>query len=196
MSFLNALYRDKRESLISVVVLLLVLLLAGFLVMEPLLRSADRYRAELRKDARVLQELRAIEVVQDEIKQAQQSYEERNLQNWAYVGKSIDEVSLDIQKRITAWFAGVQVQRTTPFSRVLDEAHMAVGVDVQFSASLEELVNVLGEIEQGRPLLMVERMRINPLQQHRGFDNANEGMEQRVNVHMLVQTYIAMGDGQ
>lgn len=191
---MNALWQQKKEGLISLAVLILVLLGLVAILLGPIFYHADRYRSELRKDARILQELRAIEAVQDEINQVQQSYQERNLEGWVYVGRKAGEVSLDVQRKVSDWLSGTQVQRVTPVTAKMGDGYMSVGVQVQFVASLEQLLAVAQNIEESRPLLVVEQMRVAPLAQRRGRNQPEP--PQRVTVQMIVQTYVSAGGEQ
>ena len=190
---MNALWQEKKEGIISVLVLVGVVLVLIVLLAGPVLYHTERYRAELRKDARVLQELRAIDAVQDEIGQVRQSYQERNLQDWAYAGHDTDEISLDVQRKISDWLAGSQLQRMTPVTTRMGDGHAAVGVQVQFNATMDELLDTLRQIETSLPLLVVERIRLSPLIQRRQRNKPEP--PQRVSVQMTVQTYVLTGGG-
>ena len=188
---MNKLWQDKKEGVISWLVLLGVLLLIFLLLLGPVLHHADRYRFELGGDARVLQQLRAIEAVQDEIAQVQQDYQQRDLQGWVYTGQNASDISLDVQRRVSDWLSVTQVQRITPVRVKADNNYEGLGVQVQFTSSMEELLAVIQQIEQSRPLLAVERMRVSPIAQ-RSRRNHPEP-PQRVNVQMTIHTYVAMG---
>lgn len=189
---MNALWQEKKEGIISVLVLLGAVLALIAMLAGPVLYHAERYRGELRKDARVLQELRAIDAVQDEIGRVRQSYQERNLQDWVYAGHDTDEISLDVQRKISGWLAGSQLQRMTPVTSRVADGYAAVGVQVQFNATMEELLHTLRQIGTSRPLLVIERMRLSPLVQRRQRNQPEP--PQRVSVQMTVQTYVLTGD--
>jgi|LSQX01.2.fsa_nt_gb lipopolysaccharide biosynthesis protein len=191
---MSKLWMEKKEGLISLLVLVGFVLALIVFLLGPVVYQAERYRAELRRDARVLQELRAIEAVQDEIAQVQHNYQERGLQDWVYEGYDQNEISLDVQRRVSSWLSNAQVQRITPVTVKADSHYMGVGVHVQFTATMEELLAVFERVESSRPLLVVERMRLAPVA-HRRANNASEP-EQRVTVQMTVQTYVASGEGQ
>lgn len=187
------LWSEKKEGLLSLAVLLaLVLVLIG-LLLPPTLYHAERYRAELRKDARILQELRAIEAAQAEISDAQASFEERGLLEWVYSGLSADEVKLDVQRRVSDWLTGTRVQRITPVTTRTAGAYVGVGVQAQFTSTIDELLDVIRQIEEARPLLVIERMRITPLVQRRARNQPEP--PQRVTVQVTVLTFIDGEDG-
>lgn len=190
---MSALWQEKKEGVVSVLVLIGALLALIALLAGPVLYYVERYRGELRKDARVLQELRAIDAVQGEIGQVRQSYQERNLQDWVYAGHDTDEISLDVQRKISGWLAESQLQRMTPITSRLADGYAAVGVLVQFNATMDELLHILRKIETSRPLLVVELIRLNPLVQHRQRNQPE--LPQRVSVRMIVQTYVLTGGG-
>lgn len=191
---MSRLWMEKKEGLISLVLFIGFVLVLGALLLGPVLYHADRYRAEMRRDARVLQELRAIEAVRDEIAQVQHSFQERGLQDWVYEGHDLNDISLDVQRRVSGWLANTQVQRITPVTAKTDSHYMGVGVQVQFTATMQELLAVIEHIESSRPLLVVERIRLTPVARRRA-RNAPEP-EQKVTVQMTVQTYVASGEGQ
>lgn len=187
--------QKNREGLISLAVLLVVLLLLLITLATPLIYHADRYRSELRRDMRALQELRAIDAVQGEIQHALQNYQERNLQDWVYAGSNHDQISLDVQRKVSGWLERVQTQRVTPVVKPdMSETYTAVGVQVQFVASMEELFDIIQRIEQSKPLLVVDRMQITPLAQRRSRNQPEP--PQKIRVQMTVQTYVAAGDSQ
>lgn len=188
------LWQNKKEGIISWLVLLGILLALLLIVLGPVLYHTERYRTELRRDARVLQELRAIEAVQAEISQVSQTYQERNLQDLVYSGRDVNEISLDVQRKLSGWLGKSQLQRMTPVTTGTADGHTAVGVQVQFTATLEELWQTLSQIEDSKPLLVVERVRLTPLAQ-RSRRNEPEP-PQRVSVQMTVQTYVSAGDLQ
>ena len=139
---------------------------------------------------RILQELRAIDAVQEEIGRVQQSYQERNLQDWVYAGHDTDEVvwmcNADVQLAVRRTAA-----RMTPVTSRAAEGYAAVGVQVQFTATLEQLLHTLQQIESSRPLLVVERVRLSPLNQRRRRNQPEP--HQLVSVQMTVQTYVLTG---
>lgn len=184
-------WQGKKEGLISWLVLLGVLLVIFLLLLGPILHHADRYRFELRKDVRVLQELRAIEAVQDEIIQVQQDYQQRGLQGWVYSGQSASEISLDVQRRVSDWLTVTQVQRITPVRVKVGNNYEGLGVQVQFTSSMDDLLAVIQQIEQSRPLLAVERMRVAPVAQRRTRNQSEP--PQNVTVQMTIHTYVATG---
>ena len=188
---MSRLWQEKKQGLISWLVLLGLLLVVFLLLLGPVLHHADRYRFDLRRDARVLQELRAIEAVQDEIVQVQQDYQQRGLQGWVYAGHNAGEISLDVQRRVSDWLAVTQVQRITPVRVKADNNYEGLGVQVHFTSSMEELLEVIQQIEQSRPLLAVEQMRVSPVAQRRTRNQPEP--PQRVTVQMTIHTYVATG---
>ena len=172
--------KKNKDGLISLLVLLAIILVVLVSLLTPLLYHADRYRSELRRDMRVLQELRAIDAVQDDIQQALQSYRDRNLHGWIYAGNNIDQISLDVQRKVTP-----VIKPNT------NETYTAVGVQVQFVAKMDDLFDIIQKVEQSKPLLVIDRMQITP-QVQRSTSSQPEP-PQYVRVQMTVQTYVATG---
>lgn len=189
---MKSLWHNKRDGLVSLAILLGAVLVLLVLLLGPVLYQADRYRVELRRDARVLQELRAIEAVRDEIEMVREAYQQRNLHDWMYASHNPDEVTLDVQRKVTGWLAGAEVQRITPVINRTGGEYVSVGVHVQFMAGLGQLVDFVRAIEQSRPLLMVESMRLTPQAQRRNRDGSE--WPQVVSVQMTVQTYVLAGE--
>lgn len=189
---MSSFWREKKEGLVSLFALVVVLLVLVALLLGPVVHHAERYRSELRRDARILQELRAVEAVQGEIVEAQRSYHERGLESWVYSG-NLSEIGLDVQRRVSGWLAGAQVQRITPVNTRVAEAYQGVGVQAQFVSSMEELVEIIRQIEASRPLLLIERLQISPVAQRRTRNQPEP--PQRVTVQMTVQTYVLTGVG-
>lgn len=187
-------WQDKKEGLISLVALLVLLVVVAILLIVPVFNQADNYRRELRKDARLLQELRAIEAAQVAINTTQKDFEERGLQQWAYTNATADDVKLDVQRRVSDWLSATEVQRITPLVKQEVGRALGVGVHAQFSTSLDELFNVFNNIEQARPLLVLDRLRITPLAQRRSLNQPEP--PQRIMVEMTVLTFISDEAGQ
>lgn len=188
---MTGLWKAKREALISWLVLLCLfavpfLVLAGFAG-----KKMTEYQREFQRDGRVLQELRGIDAVQDEIRKLRQNYQERSLQDWAYTEHSLDDVRLDVQRKVTGWLNSVQTQRVSPVPpREADTGYAAVGVQVHFIADLDELLDIIQQIENSKPLLVIDHLRITP--QLIRATNKNPYPPQKVSVQMTVQTYVAI----
>lgn len=188
---MTGLWKAKREALISWL-LLLCLLALPFLVLAGFAgKKMTEYQREFQRDGRVLQELRGIDAVQDEIRKLRQNYQERSLQDWAYTEHSLDDVRLDVQRKVTGWLNSVQTQRVSPVTpREADTGYAAVGVQVHFIADLDELLDIIQQIENSKPLLVIDHLRITP--QIIRATNKNPYPPQKVSVQMTVQTYVAI----
>jgi len=95
---MRQLWMRQREGVISLAVLVAIILLALLLALDPVFSQIERYRAELAKDARTLQQLRAIDGARDELESTFTEYEEKDLQSWVYSKQRADAVALDIQR--------------------------------------------------------------------------------------------------
>lgn len=183
-------WREKKEAVVSWLVLLCLLAIPYLVLAEFAGEKAAAYQREFQRNGRLLQELRGIEAVREEIQQVRQHYQERNLQEWAYTERSLDDVRLDVQRRVTGWLSSAQTQRVSPVTpREAAEGYAAVGVQVHFIAELDELLEIIREVESSKPLLVVEHLRITP--QIVRATNRNPYPPQKVSVQMTVQTYVA-----
>lgn len=189
---MERLWREKREGLVSLAVLLVVIIALLALFLAPVSYHAERYRAELRKDKRILQELRAIEAVRGELGEVRQYYEAAELDSLVYLDVTPAEVSLDIQRRLSDWLANAQIQRTTPIEGRARDGYVEVGVQVQFSATLEVLLETLGAIELSSPRLVVASLRLSPVRQRA----RNQEQVQMLSVQMTVQTVLPVPGGE
>lgn len=186
------LWNEKKEGLVSLAILLALILVLIVLLVTPTFYYVERYRAELRKDERVLLELRAIEAAQADIRDAQQRFAERGLLDWVYSGLTVEEAKLDVQRRVSEWLADTQVQRITPVTTSTTTAYVGVGVHAQFTATIEELLELAQHIEEARPVLLVERMRMGAVAQRQARNQPSPA--QRVTVQMTVLTFIESED--
>lgn len=180
--------RRKRDGLTSLAILLG--LVSGLLVvvMLPVLAQADKYRAELRKDRRILQELRAIEAVQLELAEVRERYAEGEFDELVYQAGKPADVGLDIQRNLSGWLSGTQVQRITPVEGRAKDGYVEVGVQVQFTASLPALTQVFTQIESSSPRLAVTALRLSPVRQR---PTRNRPVpEQLLSVQMTVQAVL------
>lgn len=180
----------KRDGVISLAVLLGVLGLVFLLLLDPVLGQVQRYRSELAKDARLVQEMRGIVAMRDELQANFTAYQEQGLEGWVYSGGSVNNTVLDIQRRVTdqLTLASAQVSSVSPVTAKRQDEYLLVGVEVRFTAGMRTLMEVLQALEQERPLLLVNNLRITPQAQRR----TRQGVvpEQLISVQMTVQTYL------
>ena len=173
---IRQLWLNQRDGIISLLVLAAIFLFAIVLILNPVFSQVERYRAELAKDARILQQLRAIDNARDALDSTFQEYQRRDLQSWVYSQTRADEVTLDIQRRVS------------PLPVKLQDGYSLVGVQVNFSASLPALMQTLIALEQEKPLLMIDNVRITP--SHPPRLRIGEKAEQLVAVQMTVFTFL------
>lgn len=187
---MRQLWTTKRDGIISLLVLAAIFLFAIVLILNPVFSQVERYRAELAKDARILQQLRAIDNARDALDSTFQEYQSRDLQSWVYSRTRADEVTLDIQRRVSTELANAsaQVRSVSPLPVKMQDGYSMVGVQVNFSASMPALMQALNTLEQEKPLLIIENVRISPSQTRRL--RRGELPEQLVGVQMTVQTFL------
>ena len=188
---LQQLWLNKREGVISVLVLIAVLLLAVILLLSPVSKQVEHYRVELARDARILQQLRAIDNARDALQSTFEEYQSRNLQSWVYSSADATTAAVDIQRRVAAQLssAAAQVRKTSPLPARTQEGYSVVGVQVDFTASMLALMEVLSALEQEQPLLIIDNVRIAPVRQSR--IRRTDIPDQFVAVQMTVLTYVA-----
>ncbi|NLU11738.1 MAG: hypothetical protein GXX06_00810 [Gammaproteobacteria bacterium] len=187
---IRQLWLNQRDGIISLLVLAAILLFAIVLILNPVFSQVERYRAELAKDARILQQLRAIDNARDALDSTFQEYQSRDLQSWVYSQTRADEVTLDIQRRVSTQLANAsaQVRSVSPLPVKLQDGYSLVGVQVNFSASLPALMQTLIALEQEKPLLIIDNVRITP--SHPPRLRIGEKAEQLVAVQMTVFTFL------
>lgn len=187
---MRQLWNNKREGVISLLVLIAVLLFAFALLLSPVLNQVERYRTELAKDARILQQLRAIDNARDTLQSTFEEYQSRDLQSWVYSQTRPDTATLDIQRRVSAELtsAAAQVRSISPLPVKTQDGYSIVGVQVNFTASMPALMEALNALEQDKPLLVIENARISPVRQRRL--RRGEVAEQLVSVQMTVLTFL------
>ncbi|HZJ96187.1 MAG TPA: type II secretion system protein GspM [Thiopseudomonas sp.] len=186
---MRQLWINKRDGVISLLLLIAVLLFAFALLLSPVLNQVERYRTELAKDARILQQLRAIDNARDTLQSTFEEYQSRDLQSWVYSQTRPDTATLDIQRRVSAELtsAAAQVRSISPLPVKTQDGYSIVGVQVNFTASMPALMEALNALEQDKPLLVIENARISPVRQRR---RRGEVAEQLVSVQMTVLTFL------
>ena len=193
---MRQLWTNKRDGIISLIVLIAVCLLTIIFILNPVVSQAERYRAELAKDARVLQQLRAINNARDALDSTFEEYQNRDLQSWVYSQTRTDAVTLDIQRRVSTELANAsaQVQSVSPLPVKMQDGYSMVGVQVNFSASMPALMQALTTLEQEKPLLIIDNVRISPSRTRRL--RRDELPEQLVGVQMTVQTFLMSANSE
>ena len=193
---MRQLWTNKRDGIISLIVLIAVFLLAIIFILNPVVSQAERYRAELAKDARVLQQLRAINNARDALDSTFEEYQNRDLQSWVYSQTRTDAVTLDIQRRVSTELANAsaEVRSVSPLPVKMQDGYSMVGVQVNFSASMPALMQALTTLEQEKPLLIIDNVRISPSRTRRL--RRGELPEQLVGVQMTVQTFLMSANSE
>ena len=193
---MRQLWTTKRDGIISLIVLIAVFLLAIIFILNPVVSQAERYRAELAKDARVLQQLRAINNARDALDSTFEEYQNRDLQSWVYSQTRADAVTLDIQRRVSTELANAsaEVRSVSPLPVKMQDGYSMVGVQVNFSASMPALMQALTTLEQEKPLLIIDNVRISPSRTRRL--RRDELLEQLVGVQMTVQTFLMSANSE
>ena len=193
---MRQLWTSKRDGIISLIVLIAVFLLAIIFILNPVVSQAERYRAELAKDARVLQQLRAINNARDALDSTFEEYQNRDLQSWVYSQTRADAVTLDIQRRVSTELANAsaEVRSVSPLPVKMQDGYSMVGVQVNFSASMPALMQALTTLEQEKPLLIIDNVRISPSRTRRV--RRGELPEQLVGVQMTVQTFLMSANSE
>lgn len=189
---LQQLWLNKREGVISVLVLIAVLLVAIVLLLSPVFKQVEQYRVELARDARILQQLRAIDNARDALQSTFAEYQSRDLPSWVYSQTNASAAALDIQRRVSEelTIAAAQVRSISPLPVRVQEGYSIVGVQVDFTASMPALMSILNALEQGKPLLKIDNVRLAPERQRRRL-RRDDIAAQSVTVQMTVQTFLA-----
>lgn len=186
---IRQLWMNKRDGLISLLALAALGLVVILLILSPMAHQKGQYRSELSKDARVLQQLRAIDNARENLERTFEEYQSNDLQNWVYSKIAADSVTLDIQRRVSTELnnAAAQVLSISPLPVTLQDDYSKVGVQVKFSATMPALMQALSALEQEKPLLLIDSIRITPVQIR---VRTGEVAPQIVSVDMTVFTFL------
>ena len=196
---MKARFLTHRDSLISVAILLLVVVVVASFIVSPLVNQYERYQFELAKDARLLQQLGAVAESKQDLQQTFQTFETQNLSSWLYDLADPAAVVLDVQRRVSAEVAksSGQIRTISPMPIKRKDEYLLVGVQVHFTADFSAVMQVLEALEADKPLLAVERLRLAPIAYR---PRAGELERQQLDVQMTVTTFvrgeIVQGDGQ
>lgn len=179
----------RRDSLVSIAILFLVVLIAVTLIVSPLLNQYERYQFELSKDARILQQLGAVANSRQDLQQTYEVFEVQELSNGLYDLKEPAAVALDVQRRVSTEVAkiGGQLRTISPMPTKRKDQYLLVGVQVQFSASYAAVMQVLDELMADKPLLTIDRLRLAPIAYRA---RAGELERQQLDVQMTVATFV------
>ena len=180
---------NHRDSLISVALLLLILLVAASFIVSPLVSQYEQYQLELTKDARLLQQLGAVAESKQELQQAFQMFETQELSSWLYDLEEPAAVALDVQRRVSAEVAknSGQLRTISPMPTKRKDDYLLVGVQVNFTADYESVLQILKELETDKPLLAIDTLRFAPIAYRA---RAGELERQQLNVQMSVTTFV------
>lgn len=186
---MNLGFLNRRDSVVSVAILLLVILLSVSFLVTPLMAQYEKYQFELSKDARVLQQLGAVVQSKEELQQAYQVFETQELSSWLYNLNDPAATALDIQRRVSTEIAksSGQLRTISPMPTKRKDDYLLVGVQVHFTASLEAVMQMLKVLETDKPLLTVESLRLTPIAYR---PRADEPDKQLVDVQMSVATFV------
>lgn len=186
--------QSRKHGLLSLGVLALAVLFVVSLALVPLLERYERYELELVRDGRQMQSLLAISASRDELERVFAEYQIRGMHDWLYTTSDIEAIELDIQRRVSAVLAeqGALVRTVSSVRGLQKDGYRAVGVRVFVHGSLQSILGVLTAIENMRPLLLAEDMRLTPLPVGRG----GEGLHpQSLEVEMSVLTFLPIEPG-
>lgn len=181
----------KHQGPISLALLLALILLLVLVLLLPVMERHARYELELLRDGRQLQRLQSIEASREELEATEAQYQARGLAEWFYEAKyDSSSIGLDIQRRVTAVLTEneVQLRSITPLPTQRRGNEQVLGVRVNFNASMPALLASLQKLEQEKPLLLLEDVRINPSAQRTAV--AGGAAQQRVEVQMSVVTLL------
>lgn len=180
---------NHRDSLISVALLLLILLVAASFIVSPLVSQYEQYQLELTKDARLLQQLGAVAESKQELQQAFQMFETQELSSWLYDLEEPAAVALDVQRRVSAEVAknSGQLRTISPMPTKRKDDYLLVGVQVNFTADYESVLQILKALETDKPLLAIDTLRLAPIAYRA---RAGELERQQLNVQMTVTTFV------
>lgn len=180
---------NHRDSLISVALLLLVVLVVASFIVSPLMKQYEQYQLELTKDARLLQKLGAVAESKQELQQTFQMFETQELSSWLYDLAEPAAVALDVQRRVSAEVAknSGQLRTISPMPTKRKDDYLLVGVQVNFTADYESVLQILKALETDKPLLAIDTLRLAPIAYRA---RAGELERQQLNVQMTVTTFV------
>lgn len=192
---LKQLWMHKRDGVISLAVVMSLLLIVFVVALTPVLNQVATYRAELARDARILQQLRAVDSARDNLETVFTEYQDKNLQALVYSQERADTVTLDIQRRVSTELvaASAPVKSVSPLRERIQNEYSVVGVQVEFAASMPSLMQVLTRLEQDKPLLVIDSMVLSPVRVRRAGEKTLP--EQAVDVKMTVVAFLKPGQG-
>ena len=154
---------NRHHALVSWGLLVLLLLLLLGLYAGALADRHERYRFELLRDGRTLQQLQSLEASREQLQAANQEYQVNKLGQWVFPsGQDAQSVSLSIQRSVSDALgaSNASIRSIAPLSLPPRDGVLVVGVQAQFAAGLDEIQQVVRRLEAARPMLAIENLRM------------------------------------
>lgn len=183
--------QSNKQGVLALTVLLGVVLFVICLASMPLFERSERYRLELAKDGRQMQQLLALSASREELERSYGEFRSKGLDQWVYQGRDAEAIELNIQRQVTEILSGqgVQVRTVSSIRGRQRDDYQVVGVQFSFSGNLAGVMHVFEAIGSIRPLLLVEDLRVAPT----GIGYSNEGApKQSLEVEMSVITFLPL----
>ncbi len=183
--------QSNKQGALALAIMLGIVLLVVFLASIPLFERSERYRLELVKDGRQVQQLLALSASREELENSYGEFRSKGLDQWVYQGRDAEAIELNIQRQVTEILSGqgVQVRTVSSIRGRQRENYQVVGVQFSFSGNLTGVMHVFEAIGSIRPLLLVEDLRVAPT----GVGYSSEGApKQSLEVEMSVITFLPL----
>ncbi len=173
----------------GVVGLLILLLIA-----QPYLARHAAYDTEIERDSQLVNRLTRIVESKEAINDAFERFDDEGLINLVYPATwSANQVSLDIQKRLTEIVGahGAGVRTVAPINKKQD-GYRVLGVRINFSGQMDQVMGVLQDIEASKPVLIIDDIDIKSM---RSRARRGQPVQQSAQVQLEALSYVLEAEG-
>ena len=169
-------------------------LLVVVLIAQPYFEKHAAYDSEIERDSQLVSRLTRIVESKEAISAAFDRFDNEGLINLVYPATwSANQVSLDIQKRLTDIVGAhnAEVRTVAPINRKQD-GYRVLGVRINFSGQMDQVMAVLQDIEASEPVLIIDDMDI---KSKRSRARRGQPTQQSAEVQLEALSYVLDSEG-
>ncbi len=166
-----------------------MLVFIGGLIAQPYFEKHAAYDNELERDSQLVERLARIVQSKETITEVFERFESEGLIDLVYPATwSENQISLDIQKRLTDIVAAhsAEVRTVAPINKKQD-GYRVIGVRINFSGQMNQVMGALHDIETSEPLLIIDDMDIKSM---RARARRGQPIQHSAQVQLMALSYV------
>lgn len=167
----------------------IVLIFLFMMVAQPFFDRHRLYNSELERDSQLVARLSRVVQSKDAITDAFERFESEGMIDLVYPATwSENQISLDIQKRLTEIVAthNAEVRTVAPINRKQD-GYRVLGVRINFSGQMDQVMGALHDIETSEPMLIINEIDIKSM---RARARRGQPVKQSAQVQLVALSYV------